>query len=120
MAKVKSGGGLGMSKVVRAKAPKVEPKSRAINPGGADQLGQAMALKRAVTPLEAGPGYSTPVGPTSGMVNGPKGQGRELHRCGSQGFHGAASQGQPTEPKQITTELPKSIPLDQKRTNRTI
>jgi hypothetical protein len=94
MARIKSGGGLTSNKVVHAKAGKTEPRSKAINPGGADQLGAAQAVKRAVVPLEAGAGYSPPVGPTSFMVNGPKGQGRTVSRCGSQGQHGPANYGQ--------------------------
>jgi hypothetical protein len=83
MAKPRSGGGLGMSKVVHRSAPKVEPKSTAINPGGAAQLGGKALAPKYATPLEAGPGYSTPVGPTSSMGQGP-GANRQTHPSGSQ------------------------------------
>jgi hypothetical protein len=112
MAKIKSGGGLTSNKVVHSKGGKVEPRSRAVNPGGADQLGQAMANRRSMPPLEAGPGYKEPKGPTSLMVNGPKGQGRELHPCGSQGFHGTAVAGvAETSPDPKSTSGPRGRSL---------
>lgn len=62
---------------------KVEPRSTAINPGGADNLGQAKgshATDRGdftpkITPLDAGRGYKAP------------GIGTTTHHCGSQGKH---------------------------------
>jgi hypothetical protein len=77
----------------RSRAGKTEPVSKAISPSAADQLGQALAVKRAVAPLELGKGYSPPVGPTSTLVNGPKGEGRNVSHCGSQGLHGTAAAG---------------------------
>jgi hypothetical protein len=93
MAKPRSGGGLGMSKVVHRQAPKVEPKSTAINPGGAAQLGSAALSPKYATPLEAGRGYSPPVGPTSSMGQGP-GANRQVHHCGSQGQWGPPNRGE--------------------------
>src|SRR5262249_23597586 len=92
-----AGGGLGMNKVVHREAPKAEPKPHAINPGGAAQLGsQALAPKYA-TPLQAGRGYSPPVGPSSNMGQGP-GANRQVMRSGSQGTHGAPVQGETRQP----------------------
>jgi len=62
---------------------KIEPRSTAINPGGADNLGQAKgshATDRGdftprITSLDAGRGYSAP------------GIGTTTHKCGSQGKH---------------------------------
>jgi hypothetical protein len=62
---------------------KVEPNSRAINPGGVDALGQSFGNhsmeggtgRLVVTPLDAGRGYSAP------------GIGTTTHRSGSQGKH---------------------------------
>jgi len=55
---------------------KQEPQTRLVNPGGADQLGQAMANRRAVTPLYSGKtGYTAPT-----SVN-------QVHTSGSQGKH---------------------------------
>jgi hypothetical protein len=96
MAKPRSGGGLGMSKVVHRQAPKVEPKPHAINPGGAAQLGSKALAPKYATPLEAGRGYSTPVGPSSNMGQGP-GANRTTSKSGSQGFHGSAVQGEPRQ-----------------------
>jgi hypothetical protein len=55
--------------------PKTEPNSRAVNPGGADQLGQAMGSRMAVTPLFAGHGYEAPI------------TGGQTYKSGSQGEH---------------------------------
>jgi hypothetical protein len=108
------------NKLVNARAPKTEPKPKAVNPGGAAQIGGAQAKPRAVEPLYGGAGYRNPVGPTSTLVCGPKGQGRTVSRCGSQGQHGSPNYGLDRTAKQITTEMDKSIPLDQKRTNKTV
>jgi len=92
-----SGGGIGSNKVVHRQAPKAEPKPHAINPGGAAQLGsQALAPKYA-TPLQAGRGYSPPVGPSSNMGIGP-GANRQVHHCGSQGQHGSPNRGESRQP----------------------
>jgi len=91
-----SGGGIEGAKVKHAKAPKVEPKPRAINPGYTSQLGEHVGNRKAVTPISPGKGYKTPVGPSPSMGQGP-GANRTIHHCGSQGTHGAPVQG-PTRP----------------------
>jgi hypothetical protein len=61
-----------------AAGQKREPISKAVNPGGADQLGQAIAAgyPRAVTSLIKGPGFTA-----------PEPAGRTIHKHGSQGRH---------------------------------
>ncbi len=54
---------------------KVEPKPRAVDPGAADQLGQALANKRVVEKLYCGHGYKAPMA------------GSQTHKSGSQGRH---------------------------------
>jgi hypothetical protein len=81
MAKQLSGGGLHSNKLVQAKTPKVEPRSRAISPGAVSKLGMATAEPK--PKLDAGRGYSTPKGPSSNMGQGP-GANRTVTRAGSQ------------------------------------
>ena len=71
----------GGAKVVNTKAPKTEPKSTAMSLAAVRQIGQSLAFKPDA--LAAGKGYSTPVGPTNMMAQGP-GTGRTIHECGSQ------------------------------------
>ncbi len=93
MAKARSGGGITSNKIVPSKAPKVEPKPRAINPGHmATSLGGKVGTRKAITPMNAGPGYKTPVGPSPSMGQGP-GANRTIHHCGSQGAHGPVNPG---------------------------
>jgi len=53
---------------------KTEPRSHRVNPGSADQLGQALAYRP--EPLIEGRGYHAPA---------PK--GKQVHKSGSQGRH---------------------------------
>lgn len=72
----------GRADTTRSTSHKQEPSARAVNPGGADQLGQAMAKPRAVTSLFDGRGFEAPRPP--GDVAGVGG-GRTIHPSGSQG-----------------------------------
>ncbi len=54
---------------------KVEPKSRAVDPAGVNQLGNHVGPARAVEPLYEGRGYKAPM------------TGEQSHHCGSQGKH---------------------------------
>jgi hypothetical protein len=100
---VGSGGGLGMNKQVNSRNPKVEPRARAMNPGGVGQLGQAQGTH--VTNHSESPyrgenligkrGYEPP-----GMISDPVkavgvGGGRTVHHCGAQGTHGPVNPGDP-------------------------
>jgi hypothetical protein len=96
MAKARSGGGITSSKLVRAKAPKAEPRSRAMSPGGVSQMGTAVD-PRSVTPLVSGRGYQ-PKGPTSNMGQGP-GANRVVMRSGSQSLHGPVTPGEVRSPR---------------------
>jgi hypothetical protein len=97
--KIKSGGGITSNKYVTNKAPKVEPKSKAMSPEATAQLGAATAFKK--PPLVAGKGY-TPgaLGPTgvgkattSTATSGP-GSGRTTYASGSQGSYGPVARGE--------------------------
>lgn len=55
---------------------KVEPSSKAVSPGGADQIGQKLHQKADRTELYPGRGYSAPM---AGKMN--------HGNCGSQGRH---------------------------------
>lgn len=85
--RAKSGGGLTSNKLRESKAPKIEPRSKAVSPASADLIGQTVGFKK--PPLVSGPGLAGPVGPTNNLVNGPKGQGRNVHQCGSQNQWGS-------------------------------
>jgi hypothetical protein len=102
MAKARSGGGITSNKLVQSKAPKIEPRSKAMSPETVAQLGAATAFQK--KPLEMGPGLQGPVGPTNNLVNGPKGQGRNVHHCGSQGLQGSPAPGHSPQPKDILSE----------------
>jgi len=54
---------------------KVEPKPKAVDPGGVSQLGTHVGVARAVEPLYAGRGLKAPMA------------GEQTHRSGSQGRH---------------------------------
>jgi hypothetical protein len=62
---------------------KVEPKSYAVDPGRAADIGMTVHYHK--LPLHQGAGYSTPQGPTDNTQNlGPGGCGRQVLRSGSQ------------------------------------
>ncbi len=108
MAKARSGGGITSNKLVQSKAPKAEPKPRAISPGGVSQLGEHVGTRRAVQPLDVGRGYQ-PKGPTSNMGQGP-GANRQVHRCGSQGTHGPVNLGHSPQRRDTLAEFGPDIP----------
>ena len=91
MKRAKSGGGITSNKVVNSRAPKAEPRSRAISPAAVSQIGLKQGnhatdtgtFRRRSEPLVVGRGYQTPVGPTSNMGQGP-GANRTVYRSGSQ------------------------------------
>jgi hypothetical protein len=96
-----SGGGYGSNKHVDSRAPKVEPRPKAINPGYVSQLGNKVGnhvtdRKRETgytgEKMSLGRGYATPVGPTNFMVAGPGG-GRKVYGSGSQSTYGQPAPG---------------------------
>src|SRR6266699_5546808 len=91
MARAKSGGGLHGNKVVRP-TPVAGKDNRAINPGGADGLGQH---GRNIPPLEGGPGYKPNVSDGNYKAwNCPQGPGggRTVYPSGYQDQHGSVRQ----------------------------
>jgi hypothetical protein len=97
------GGGIASRVVKHVTAPKREPRARAINPGGVNQLGnhvgdhvtnKAGGTGYRGEPLIRGSGYNAPVGPTN-MMPSSAGAGRQTMHCGSQGTHGSVNPGSP-------------------------
>jgi hypothetical protein len=99
--------GIQSRNVKHRNAPKIEPRTHAKVSAGVAQYGQAqgnhfteqgrdgrMHSEYGGVKADAGRGYQ-PVGPTSLMNNGPKGQGRNVYSCGVQGTHGASNPGKP-------------------------
>jgi hypothetical protein len=94
-----SGGGYGMNKHVERRAPKIEPKARAILPSAVNQLGGKVgdhATRTGATgyrgeELVRGKGYAPPVGPTDNVKAVGVGGGR----CGTQGMTGEVNRGSP-------------------------
>jgi hypothetical protein len=89
-------GGLHSRNVKHTTAPKVEPRARAMNPGGVNQLGNHIGDHATHSGKSTGyrgdpfvrrPGYNAPVGPTNMMPSGP-GAGRQIFGGGSQAVHG--------------------------------
>ncbi len=109
MATLRSGGGIKSNKTVHRPSPKVEPKARAINPGGAGQIGLRVGdhtMHGRETgyrgeKLDAGRGYQTPVGPTDNVKAVGVGGGREIHRSGSQTQHGDVAGPPPVTPRKL-------------------
>jgi hypothetical protein len=90
MSKARSGGGITSNKLVSSRAPKPEPKAKAISPCAVSQIGNKQGnhatdkgtVRTRTEPLVTGRGYQ-PVGPTRNMGQGP-GANRTFHRSGSQ------------------------------------
>jgi hypothetical protein len=104
-----SGGGYGSTQHRDVRAPKVEPRAKGVNVGGAAQLGAAQgdhitgrmqSDRYRGEPLYGGGAYNPPVGPTSNMVSGPGG-GRRVYGCGSQSTYGSPAPGSPRESSQL-------------------
>jgi hypothetical protein len=91
----RSGGGANSRVVSNVNAPKVEPKSHAVSVGATSRLGAVVGEGTPHKSLYSGAGYSTPVGPTSGLDARPGGNGRQIMKSGSQGQHGPAVSGTP-------------------------
>jgi hypothetical protein len=102
MAKIRSGGGITSNKLKQDRLSKAEPRSRAISPEAADQLGQATSFKK--PPLDMGRGYQ-PVGPTDNVKAVGVGGGRTVMRCGSQNLHGPVNRGHSPAARDILSEF---------------
>jgi hypothetical protein len=64
---------------------KVEPKPRAVNPGGVNQLGNHLGAPGGLQQFYDGKGYKTSQVPTLGKGNQGPGAHRTVHKTGSQG-----------------------------------
>jgi hypothetical protein len=92
-----------MNKHRDVRAPKVEPRPRAVHPGGVAQLGnkQGSHVTRGEDsnyrgdPFYRGKGYATPVGPTDNVAACGVGGGRKVYASGSQGLTGNVAPGNP-------------------------
>src|ERR1700756_221015 len=91
---VGSGGGIGNRKVVHSRAPKAEPRPRAINPSSVAQLGALVGDHTTHgdpkgtgyrgEELVRGPGYSGPIAPTDNVAACGVGGGRTIYSCATQ------------------------------------
>jgi hypothetical protein len=101
---VGSGGGYKMNKHRDTRAPKSEPRPRAINPSSVAQLGalvgdhvthKGKSTGYKGEELVRGKGYSGPIGPTDNVKAVGVGGGRTTYHCGTQDQHGAPAPGNP-------------------------
>jgi hypothetical protein len=99
-----SGGGYKMNKHVHSRAPKAEPRPRAINPSAVNQLGNMLGDHTTHSKtstgyrgedLVRGKGYSGPIGPTDNVAACGVGGGRDVHKTGSQGLTGSGGAPKP-------------------------
>jgi hypothetical protein len=95
------GTGGARSKLVSSKAPKAEPRSRAVNPAYTSQLGAHLGNhatmkgstgKNPATQMDGGRALGC-VGPTDNVKAVGVGGGRTVSHCGSQGHHGPSAPG---------------------------
>jgi hypothetical protein len=101
-------GGYGSKQVTHTRAPKTEPIAKAVRPGSADMLGQAMAYEP--PDLYDGEGYNAPPRTTPWSVG--VGIGRTVMSSGSQGTHGSANPGSHREGagEDILSEFGPDVP----------
>jgi hypothetical protein len=98
-----SGGGYQMNKHRDSRAPKVEPRANAYNPGGVAQWGQAQGTHSTHgresdyrgDPKRIGRGYEAPYGITDPVSAVGVGGGRKIYASGSQGTQGSVAPGNP-------------------------
>jgi hypothetical protein len=89
----RTGGGINSRVVSNVNAPKQEPRPHAVSVGAVSRIGAVVSVDTPHKALMQGAGYSTPVGPTSGLDARPGGNGRMVMKSGTQGQHGAAVAG---------------------------
>jgi hypothetical protein len=80
----RTGGGINSRVVSNVNAPKQEPRPHAVSVGAVSRLGGMVGEGTPKKMLYSGAGYSTPVGPTSGLDARPGGNGRQIMPSGSQ------------------------------------
>ena len=97
------------TKNVRQVGQRLGGPNRAVNPGGADQLGQHMGNHadrgdtgkgNPATPLYGGRAVASKLGNelTNNVGKGGPGAGRDVHARGTQSTHGAVRFGEPAQP----------------------
>jgi hypothetical protein len=99
-----SGGGYKMKAHVNSRAPKTEPRPKAMSPAAVNQLGAHVgdhathmrgSLGYRGEELVRGKGYSGPIGTTDNVKAVGVGGGRTTYHCGTQDQHGQPAQGNP-------------------------
>ena len=99
-----SGGGFGSRPVKHVRAPKVEPRAHAKSVKAVSQIGTSVGnhvtgkrkvLRSTMRDIDAGRGYSPPVGPTDNVSAVGVAGGRTVYRSGFQGQHGGVNSGNP-------------------------
>ena len=91
-----SGGGVGMNKNVSPKVRVGPPSTEKISECGVAQIGTKLGNPQAVEKIHAGTASQVPIGPAVALNSGQRpGQGRTVHRTGSQAQTGT---GGPTRP----------------------
>jgi hypothetical protein len=101
--------GISSKNVRHSTAPKREPRTHAKHPGGVSQYGGAQGDHVTThgggqtgyrgDPVNIGPGYKNPVGPTNMALQGP-GAGCNIMKSGGQGTWGETNPGQPRPNRQ--------------------
>jgi hypothetical protein len=86
------------------RAPKIEPRPHAKSVKAVSQIGTSIGnhitgkgkvLRSAMRDIDAGRGYSPPIGPTDNVAAVGVGGGRSIYRTGVQGRHGGVNPGNP-------------------------
>jgi hypothetical protein len=100
------GGGISMNKNVTVGVRTGSP-SKATSPAAANQLGAATAFKKEQVGVGRGERNSVPLGNEVALNvgKGGCGTGRDIHRYGSQGFHGPANPGHSPAARDILSEF---------------
>jgi hypothetical protein len=100
----KPAGGLKSRTVTYVRAPKAEPRPHAKSVKGVSQIGTSIGnhitgkgkvLRSTVRDIDAGRGYSPPVGPSDNVAAVGVGGSRNIYRTGVQGRHGGVNPGNP-------------------------
>ena len=95
-----SGGGFGSKPVTHVKAPKAEPRPHAKSVKAVSQIGTSIGnhitgrgkvLSSTIRAVDAGRGYSPPVGPSDNVKAIGVGGGRTVMRSGQQAQHGSVA-----------------------------
>jgi hypothetical protein len=90
MAKTNAGGGVNSNKRKEVGVRVGPPSTEKISPCGVSQIGQKFGNPQAVEKIFAGSLKQVPIGPAVALNSGQRpGQGRDIHRSGSQATTGS-------------------------------